>query len=655
MNFGYIAQFAAMATGVIAVALYFYNFNKADEKILKYGNYFLIGQIILTTLASAFLLYNLIIGNFRLEYVAQYTDKSLPLIYKMSAFWAGQAGSLLFWGWLVNVFVAFELVRIKKYNPKYQSAVFFTAALTTTFFLVLTNFVTNPFNELPFMRSDGLGMNPLLQNPGMIYHPPTLYLGFVGVTFPLAHAVASLVVNDLSNYWVKSARVWSIIGWIFLTIGIVLGGQWAYVELGWGGYWAWDPVENASLLPWFTLTAFIHSSVMYEKLKKLKIWTYFLAILSFELAILGTFITRSGVIDSVHSFGKSSLGAFFMWFMGATTIAFLVLLFRKYKELKEKQHYSLISKEGLFFMANWLFFGTMFVVLFGTTLPMFSELFFGDKTSVGIPYYNRVTTPFFMGILVLGGLAPLMSYGSSSFKDIIKKQWPAIIFMVIATAGFYSLGYTKITPLILFAFTSFSFFIILMQMWKLIRTSGFSFFLKNKRFTGGLITHLGVTIISFGVITSAFYKHQTEEVVMPGDKIKLAGYELVAGNLVVEKEVNYLSIYVPTKVYKNGKYIVTMKPEKRFYNNNENAFAEVAIRTTGLGDLYLIFSSFKIPKSEYPLLDSFYSSSNKRMVIDSEGLGMQVVYEPFIVWIWIGCFIMVFGGFYGLFGRKQSE
>jgi cytochrome c-type biogenesis protein CcmF len=377
--------------------------------------------------------------------------------------------------------------------------------------------------------------------------------------------------------------------------------------------------------------------------------------MSFELAILGTFITRSGVIDSVHSFGKSALGAFFMWFMGVTTLAFLVLLFKKYKELKEKNTYSLLSKEGLFFMANWLFFGIMFVVLFGTTLPMFSELFLGDKTSVGIPYYNKVSIPFFMGILVLSGLAPLMSYGSSSLNDILKKQWPAFVFMVVATAGFYALGYTKITPLVLFAFTSFSFFTILMQIWKLIKTSGLSFIVKHKRFTGALVTHLGVTIISFGVITSAFYKHQMEEVVLPGDKIKLAGYELKIGNLVVAKEVNYLTIYVPTKVYKNGKYLVTMKPEKRFYNNNENAFAEVAIRTTPLGDLYLILSSFQIPKSAYPVLDNFYLSSDRKIVIETYGLGIHVVYEPFILWIWIGCFIMVLGGFYGLFGRNKSE
>jgi cytochrome c-type biogenesis protein CcmF len=651
---GYLLQLTALISGVIALAFYALNFFKNNKNLEKYGNIFLLVQAVAITVASGILVYALAVGNFKMEYVAQYTDKSLPFIYKISAFWAGQAGSLLFWGWLISVFAAIEIFRLKNVNSSYKSVVFFTMAITVTFFLVLTSFVTNPFSELPFTRYDGLGMNPLLQNPGMLYHPPTLYLGFVGITLPIGHALASLVVNDTSNYWVKLVRPWAIISWIFLTIGIVLGGQWAYVELGWGGYWAWDPVENASLLPWLTLTAYLHSAIIYEKKNKLRVWTYMLALITFELAILGTFITRSGVIDSVHSFGKSALGSFFIWFMLIVLFGFLYFLFTRRKEVFEKNNFSLISKEGLFFIANWLFFGLMFVILFGTTLPIISEAFMSNKTSVGIPYYNKVSIPFFMGILILSGIAPLMPYGNTTLKDIIKKQWPSAVFMVVATGLFYSLGYHKPLPLVLFAFTAFSFFTILSQIFSHIIRNGIAHFLTQKRFMGALIIHLGVVIMAYGIIASAFYKQQREDMLNPGDKIQLGRYTLVIGSMYAEKNVNYLSLYVPTKVYKDGKYLISMKPEKRFYNNNENSFAEPAIYTTGLGDLYLIFSSFSIPKSAHPMLDEFYKNNVRRIKVPSDGLGMETVFEPFIVWIWVGCIIMVIGGFLSILGKRKE-
>jgi cytochrome c-type biogenesis protein CcmF len=288
-------------------------------------------------------------------------------------------------------------------------------------------------------------------------------------------------------------------------------------------------------------------------------------------------------------------------------------------------------------------------------LPVFSEIFMPEKTSVGIPYYNKVSIPFFMGILILSGIAPLMPYGNTTLKDIVKKQWPSAVFMFVSTALFYAMGYTKTLPLILFAFTAFSFFTILSQLVTLIIRNGFSASLKQNRVIGALIVHMGVVVIAYGIIASAFYKQQREDMLNPGDKIKLGHYELQIGNMYAEKNVNYLSLYVPTKVYKDGKYLISMKPEKRFYNNNENAFAEPSIYTTGLGDLYLIFSSFAIPKSAHPMLDAFYSNPNQRKIqVPSNGLGMETVFEPFIVWIWIGCVIMVLGGIFGIIGKKKN-
>lgn len=305
-------------------------------------------------------------------------------------------------------------------------------------------------------------------------------------------------------------------------------------------------------------------------------------------------------------------------------------------------------------MGNWLFFGIMFVVLFGTTLPIISEAFMAEKTSVGIPYYNRVTIPFFMGLLVLSGLAPLMPYGNTTFKDVIKEQWPSAIFMIFTTGIFYYAGYTKTVPLVLFAFTSFSFFTILIQIFRSLTQQGTHFLFKQKRLVGSLIIHIGVMVMAYGIIASAFYKQQREDMLSPGDKTSIGHYTLEIGTMVAEKQVNYMSLYVPTKVYKDGKYLITMKPEKRFYNNNENTFAEPAIYTTGFGDLYLIFSSFSIPKTAHPMLDKFYASKDKKIQVPSEGLGMETVYEPFIVWVWIGCILMVIGGFYGIMGTRKD-
>lgn len=629
---GFLLQLFGLFAGFAAIFFYGSNLLNPKESNEKYGKLSIITQFVLITLSSIVLMIALVQSDFSIEYVAQYTDRSLPLIYKLSAYWAGQAGSLLFWGWLVSVFAFIEIFRIKNYSLKHKSGVFFIIALTSTFFLMLTNFVTNPFKTLDFIVSDGNGMNPLLQNPGMLYHPPTLYLGFVGLTLPFAHGFASFVTKDFSGFWVKDVRGWTIVSWVFLTIGIILGAQWAYVELGWGGYWAWDPVENASLLPWITATAYLHSAIMYEKRGKLKVWTYFLAWISFELCIFGTFLTRSGVIDSVHSFGKSSLGIFFMVFIVISSIIFFYYMYKNKVSLNEDSDINIISKEGLFYISNWIFFGLMFVVIFGTTLPILTQ-FMSEKLTVGIPYYNAVSTPFFMGLLILSGIAPLVPYSQSSLKELVKVSIPSIIFSLICTFGIYLMGYKLIIPLLLFAFTFFSFFTILIQIIRSLKSGGLSAIFKNRRYYGALGTHLGLVIIAFAVIASSFYRYEVEKVVKPGEVINFGHYTLEVGNFKVEERNNYTSVMTPVRVSKGDNYIVTMIPERRFYRNNEEAFAEVGIYTQAAGDLYTILASY---------------SMNENVI------GLQIVWEPFVVWIWIGCAVMVLSALHGVFGRKSE-
>ncbi|BAI79686.1 cytochrome c-type biogenesis protein CcmF [Deferribacter desulfuricans SSM1] len=633
-NIGYFFQIAGLFAGFIAILFYFLAIYKDDEQNNKIGNILFIIQTVLATVASFVLVYALATSYFKMEYVAQYTDRALPFIYKISAFWAGQAGSLLFWGWLITLAGIIEIMRHRKLDNKYRSSIMLIVAITSTFFLLITSTVSNPFKELDFFPADGLGMNPLLQNPGMLYHPPTLYIGYVLYTLPFAYAIASLITKDYSAKWLKLSRSWNLLAWIFLTIGIVLGAQWAYVELGWGGYWAWDPVENASLLPWLTGTAMLHSAIMYERIRRLKIWTYSLAFITFELCIFSTFLTRSGVIDSVHSFGKSALGGFFLWFMILVAVGFVILLLKGINELKEKGDFYLLSKEGMFFITNWVFVGLMLVVLFGTTLPIFSEIFSNNKSSVSISYYNKVSIPFFIALLFLAGVCPLLPYKKASLSEIFKKLWLSIVLTLVAGVIIYFNGYTKIIPLVLFMVTFFAFFAIIIQIVNNLKNAGVSALFKNRRFYGAMIIHLGLCMIAFGVIGSAFYKSSTDEVVKENSSIIFDEYKLMVKDLRFEQKVNYVSAFVPVSVYKNGRYIITMKPERRFYKNEEHANAEVAIYTTFLGDLYLILASY---------------DKNQGIV------GIQALYHPLVVWIWIGCFVMVIGGIYSLSNRRGVE
>lgn len=633
---GNLFQLLGLFAGLAAFALYIYTMQSKSKSYSKMADWFLIVQGVCISLASVVLLYALATGYYKMEYVAKYTDRALPMIYKLSGWWAGQAGSLLFWGWLVVLFAVIEIFRIKNYEIKYRSAVLAVSALTATFFLILTVFVTNPFFELDFFPQDGMGMNPLLQNPGMLYHPPTLFLGYVGFTIIVGHALGALATRDTSSFWAVDTRKWTIITWIFLTIGIVLGGEWAYVELGWGGYWAWDPVENASLLPWLVSTAYLHSIIIYERKGRLKIWSHVLILLSFELCILGTFITRSGVLDSVHSFGKSSLGYFFIVFMVSTTAIFLVYLFKMIKPLSvdEDSSFNFTSREGMFFLGNWFFIGLTLVILVGTMMPVFSGIFLPDKITVGIPYYNKVSTPFFILILLGSGLTPLLNYGKTEGNTIIKKILPSLVSGVIVMTALFVTGYTNPLAMVFAGITTFSLVTIIVQAVSTVVKSGAKVLITNRRFYGGLIVHIGLVLMAYGIIASSFYNDQVDKVVSQGESFQFKEYTLQTGRLSFAERANYVSAYVPVRVMKDGKKLFTLAPERRFYQKNEEAFAEVAIRSSFMGDLYLILSSY---------------SQNENYV------GIQAVYQPLISWIWVGCVFMVVGGLYGISGRKKQN
>jgi cytochrome c-type biogenesis protein CcmF len=423
------------------------------------------------TLSAAAMIYALITKNFQIEYVARYTSRSLSLLYTLTAFYAGQEGSLLFWSWILSMFTAVVIIQNKNKNRELMPHVLLVLITVIFFFTFLMIFATDPFKTLDYKPLDGQGLNPLLQNPGMIFHPPALLIGYVGFTVPFAFALAALITGNLGSTWIKTTRKWTLTAWAFLTAGNLLGMEWAYVELGWGGYWAWDPVENASFMPWILATAYLHSVMIQEKRDMLKVWNIVLIIFTFLMTIFGTFITRSGLIASVHSFGESTLGWFFLFFLLLALIVSLSLLFFRLPHLKSKNQLdSLLSRESSFLINNLLFVGIAFTVLWGTLFPIISEAVRGIKITVGPPFYNAVVTPVGLALLLLTGICPIIAWRKTTLKKFVGKLRLPLIVSGFGAAGLYLYGIRSPYAFIAFLFCIFVAINLFMEFYTGTRT-----------------------------------------------------------------------------------------------------------------------------------------------------------------------------------------
>ncbi len=630
---GFLLEFLALISGLIALIAYAAAISYGQKKYAKNGNVLLIFQLFFTSFAAIVLFIACATSYFKMEYVAKYTNINLPIIYKLSAFWAGQEGSLFLWAWLLSIFIGVELFRLRKNDYRYNAVVFVTLLFVDIFFLFLTTFIMNPFKELNFFPSDGLGMNPLLQNPGMIYHPPTLYIGFVGFAVPFAHSIASIISGDKRFFWIKNTRHITLIVWIFLTIGIVLGGQWAYVELGWGGYWAWDPVENASLFPWLIGTAFLHSAYSNSKKGLFSNWSFMLILLTFELCIFGTFLTRSGIIDSVHAFGKSSLGSFFLWFILISIAVYLYIFFTKGQREKITD-IKFLTREGLIYLTMWVFVGLMAVVLFGSILPIFTQFFSTEKTSVNISYYNKVSIPFFTVLFVLLGFCNALNFKKTEFLKAVPQILVSLILTIFVSIGLYINGFNNPMSMVLYFVLFFALFSIIYTIIKHIIKIGIKDIKMRRSFYASMIVHLGVIIMGIGVVFSSFYQRQAETVINQEQTIQFDKYILDVGDIKFQEYSNYISAYVPVRVKNRDKYIVTLMPERRFYKSREESFGEVAIHSTLSHDLYIILASYSKPENY---------------------IGLQIIIHPFISLVWIGFGIMVIGGIINFLPIKTNE
>ena len=646
----------SIASGLILSTFFFliyYRLTK-DKIFIDLSERSIIATCLSIFLATICLLNELLISNFNLQYVAQYTSYETPMFYKVTSLWAGQAGSLLFWTFIMSVYtliyIFFTLNKIKVL--KYHS--YFIFAIIFGFFLFLSNFIANPFEPVSpdIIVQNGNGLNPLLQNVTMAIHPPILYLGFIGTTILFVMTLSALIVNEINYQWVKSIRSWALIVWTFLSAGIILGGYWAYQELGWGGYWAWDPVENSSLMPWFLLTAFIHSSIIQEKRGLLKTWNVLLASLTYIFVILGTFITRSGIISSVHSFTAESLGPLFFVFLCTLILLTVFWFFKHYHMLvSEEKIKSFTSREGGFLYNNLILVTMCFIVLWGTLFPIISEAWNGEKIHIGQNYFNQLNVPIGIFLLFLMGIGPLLSWKKTSSSTLISNFKIPMISSFI-TGSLYMVFtdefrfYPFVTLLgIIFTLTAIS--IEFKKSFDSHYSKDSSFFRailnllsQNRHKNGGYIVHIGITLLFVGFVGRAFEK-ETEFVLKPDEQFYFANYNFRLNSVTTEQRNNHLAAISNMDVTdESNNYITTLYPEKRIYfyrdpdTEKHQPHSELDIYSTMNKDIYSVFSSY----------DS-----------DTKEAYFKIMINPLVNWVWIGGIMIVLGSLFAFWPSSSRR
>ena len=593
-------------------------------------------------LASIGLWTAILTSDFSLRYVASFTSANLPLVYKISAFWGGQAGSMLFWCLILGMYGALATWVNRGKNREMMPWVTGTSALVLLFFVATTAISTNPFERLEWVPPDGRGLNPQLQNPAMAIHPPMLYLGYVATAIPFAFAVGALVSRRLDAEWLGAVRRWALVSWVVLTVGVTLGMWWAYVELGWGGYWMWDPVENASLLPWLTGTAFLHSIMIQEKRGMLRKWNVTLVIMTFLLSILGTFITRSGIIQSVHSFAQSPVGAWFAWFLGLTLVASIWLVSIRLKDLEPKAELeAMISREAAFLYNNLVLVGIAFSVLWGTLFPILSEAVSGSKITVGESFFNSVNVPLGLLLLALTGIGPLIAWRRASISNIQRQfAGPAALGLIVG-ASLFTLGVRELSPLMAWTLCAFVAGTILQEFWKGVGARRRMYdenpvvalgrlVARNRRRYGGYIVHAGIVIL-FAAFAGQAFKAEHDVTLADGESFTTTdpyGREWTFTNegLSQFKVMNREVVAVALRPQMNGRTMPILTSEKRQHvdsrgNPTFQPSTEVGILYTARQDVYIVLAGVIGQRAE-----------------------VRINFNPLVVWVWAGGLLMAIGG-----------
>ena len=587
----------------------------------------------LVTIAWGALMYAFAVHDFSIQAVAHYNNRDTNLAFSLSGVYAGQEGSLLMWAWGVVLMLLLVTVQFRGRYKTLMPWVTAVMGFVATFFLALLTFISDPFVKSSVVPADGQGLNPLLQNVGMLVHPPALYLGYVAFTVPFAFAIAALITGQLGDEWIRLTRGWTLAAWAFLAIGNILGAQWAYVELGWGGYWGWDPVENSSFMPWLAGTAFLHSVMIQRRRGMLKVWNLALIITTFLLTIFGTFLTRSDILSSVHTFGDTGLGPVFVAMMAIVITVSVALIWDRLPLLQgDNELDSLVSRESVFLLNNLLLVGAAFAVFWGTMWPVISEALRGQKATVNASFFNQVVGPILLAIVILMGICPLIGWRGASVENLIRNfRIPAAIGVIAAVVSYF-LGANQIYALIGLAACGFVVGTVALEFFRGARAKGrilgknplvsLPFLVwGNKSRYGGYLVHVGIILMAIGVIGSQGFQIQKDVTLTPGQEATIGSYRLVYNSLTTTNEGKKDVVAASITAYNGSQLLGTMTPSKEFYQGYDSPNTEVSIRSTPAEDLYLILSSW---------------DQQQKAVF-------RLVINPLVTWIWIGGYVLLLG------------
>ena len=637
-----LLAFALALWGIVAPFLFSRTRNQLLFTSIRIG---ILGQFIFVTLAAASLIYALVTTDFSIKYVALNTTRGTPIYYRVTGLWGALEGSLLLWEWILIIFSALVVWIYKDRHRELLPWVLMIFSIVSAFFLAVIAFASDPFESVFPIPADGRGLNPLLEDANMLTHPPLLYTGFVGLTVPYAFAMAALIHGKIDEAWIITTRRWTITAWFFLTMGNLVGAWWSYHVLGWGGYWAWDPVENAAFMPWLPATAFLHSVQVQERRPMLKVWNLSLIIIAFSLTIFGTFLTRSGILSSIHAFSSGPVGSLFLAFLAFILVGSFGLLAYRADQLKGQPVLdSPVSRESAFLLNNVVLMSALFTIFLGTIFPLLSEAVAGVQVSVGAPYFNSVTVPLFLLLVFLMGVGPMLAWRKASWDNMRRNfLWPCVASLMVALVLFIW-RVQSFLPLLGFTLSAFVAFTILFDTTILVRArrriagEGYlrallTLVRKNQRRYGGLVVHLGVVLIIMGIGTSMSYSVEREATLQQGQDLSVGRYRVRFDGLKGSQQPTHFRVEGAFRVFNNGHDLGTLSPALKIYPNQKSPIGRAVHRSTFSEDLYLILSGF----SE----------------IEQNQATLKILVRPLVSWIWVGGFVMALGTFVAIWPFRR--
>jgi cytochrome c-type biogenesis protein CcmF len=641
---GYAATVAALVLalyGSIAAAV---GAHTGRPALVQSSQRAAIGIWVLVTCCMLLLVYAFLTFDFSVRYVAFNTNRGTPFYYRITALWGALEGSIILWTWMLSLYTLIVVVQYRRRQPEFYPWVLAVMLGIAAFFLLVMTIPAPPFERLPQIPADGRGLNPLLEDTGMITHPVALYLGFTGFTVPFAFALAALIAGRVGDEWITITRRWTIIAWYFLSLGLLIGGWWSYHVLGWGGYWAWDPVENAAFMPWLTGTAFLHSVMIQERRRMLKLWNLTLIILTFSLTIFGTFLTRSGIIGSVHAFTQGSIGQFFLGFLAIVLLSSFSLLAWRLERLKAQGELdSIVSRESVFLLNNVFLIAAAFTVFFGTIFPLLSEALRGIKLSVGAPFFNLVNIPIFLGLLLLMGVGPLIAWRRASADNLKRNFLKPVIAGFVAAVVLRLVGVGNALVLLCMGLVVFVTGTMVLDFYRAVRTrrrtaSGWfsaagGLLLNQNRRYGGFIVHLGILVVALGVAGSQAWSVHTETTLEKGQTVALAGYRIRFDGLQESEESNHSKV-TGTFTVTNGRSLGLLHPAKKFYPQEQTPIAGVDYRLGFVEDLYLVLGDY---------------------ARDGSHATIKIQVNRMVSWLWIGGLVLTLGAMLAILPDQRKH